>query len=108
MNVLLHPVTLMVIGIVSVARMTRFVTYDDFPPMEWLRGRLVQVLPNRWGAVMVCPFCMAPYLMAVQIAWFLATYHAPQSTFLIWWVLPHGWWAASYLSSIVVAHDQPE
>lgn len=107
MDVLLHPISLAIIFILSTARMARFLTYDDFPPMEWLRTKVVGVLPDKWAGVMVCPFCIAPYLVAVNIAWFLALYHHGD-TFLWWWLLPNLWWGASYAAAIVVAYDMPE
>jgi hypothetical protein len=108
MDVLLHPVSLFLIGVFSLARVARFLTFDDFPPVERGRRKIVEWLPEAWKGLMVCPFCLAPYLTAVQIAWFLSLYHADQTTFLVWWVLPNFWWAMSYAAAMIVAYDQPE
>lgn len=108
MDVLLHPLVLGIIGIVSVARVTRLVTHDTWPPMEWARPRIAARLKG-WAELIVCPFCVAPYLMVVQIAWFLLLYENVSTTHFLWfWVLPNAWWAFSYLASIIVAYDQPE
>ena len=106
MDVLLHPLTLIVIGVLSVARVARLLTYDDFPPLEWARPKVADRL-GQWASLTICPFCLAPYLMAVQIVWFLLLYHHHDA--LVWfWLLPNAWWAASYLAAIVVAYDQPD
>lgn len=106
MDILLHPVALAIIGVLSVARITRLVTHDTWPPMEWARPKIAERLKG-WAELVVCPFCAAPYLMAGQIAWFLLLY--PHHEAFVWgWVLPNLWWAASYVSAIVVAYDQPE
>lgn len=106
MNVLLSPVALAIIFVISTARTARLITYDDFPPMEafrnWATARM-----GAWSKVMVCPFCMAPYLVAANLVWFLALYHH-HDAFIWFWLLPHLWWAASYLAAIVVAYDQPD
>ena len=107
MNVLLHPIALALIGIVSTARMARLLTFDDFPPAAWFRLKFASLLGSKWENLAVCPFCIAPYLMAVQIAWFLALYRH-HDAFIWFWLVPNLWWAGSYVASIVVAYDQPE
>jgi hypothetical protein len=44
---------------------------------------------------------MAPWLMAVQGAWFWLGHCNP-----LWWIA-NGWWAASYLAAILVVRDEP-
>lgn len=112
MDFLTNPVALTLIFIVSTARTARFVTYDDFPPMEWSRNKLAVALGATWSKVLVCPFCVTPYLTAGNLLWFAALYPGlwgdSQDTFLLWWVLPNLWWAISYAAAIVTAYDQPE
>ena len=102
---LYHPLVLIIIGTISVARTARLITHDTFPPIEWARPRIAAKL-GKWQDLVVCPFCIAPYLMAGQIIWFSALYHT--SAFDYWWLLPNLWWTASYASAIIVAYDQPE
>lgn len=104
-----HPWVLVAIAVVSVARTARLITHDTFPPMEWARPRIAARL-GEWADLMVCPFCIGPYLMALQIVWFwLCWNQGPHSgAFVYGWLLPHLWWAASYVAAIVVAYDQPE
>lgn len=92
------------VGIVSVARTARLLTYDDFPPARWLRVRYVALLPedSPWAKLADCPFCLAPYLTLGMAGW---AWLADLNT--AWWVI-NGIWAASYLAAILVAYDQPE
>lgn len=100
---LLHPVVMLIIGIISTARVARLITHDTFPPMEWARPRIAAKL-GKWQDLVVCPFCLAPYLMAAQMGlWWWA-----HETNIWWWVMPNLWAAAMYVSAIVVAYDQPE
>lgn len=99
-----HPVVLLVIGVISVARTARLITHDTFPPMEWARPRLAAKM-GKWQDLMVCPFCIGPYLAAGQIAWFLALYNTSAFN---WWLIPNLWWAGSYLAAVFVAYDQPD
>lgn len=92
-----------VIGVLSVARTARLLTYDSFPPVAWLRTRyLAAVGPDGpWAPLGTCAFCLAPYLSAGMLAWaYLSGLH------WTWWVA-NGWWAASYLAAIIVAYDEP-
>lgn len=92
-----------IIGIVSAARVARFVIFDSFPPMYWLRVRLVALFPpdSKWKDLMECPFCLAPYIVAVSMTWFYVS-----DGHWSWWV-GNGWWAASYVAAMIVAYDQP-
>jgi hypothetical protein len=90
------------IGIVSVARTVRLLIYDEFPPVEWLRVRLIALLGDTWGKVLTCPFCLAPYLATGLALW---AWWSDLNTF--WWVV-NGVWAASYVAAVIVAYDEPE
>lgn len=108
LDYLSHPVWMLAIGVVSVARFTRLVTHDKWPPMEWARPRIAAKLGG-WAEVMVCPFCAAPWLMAGQFLWWWLLHdHASHDVFAYGWLLPNLWWAVSYVAAIVVAYDQPE
>lgn len=94
-----------VIGVLSVARTARLLIFDDFPPVLWLRIRVVSWIKNedsKWKNLVECPFCLAPYLTAGMIGWaWLSDLH------WTWWLI-NGWWAASYVAAIVVAYDEGE
>ena len=91
-----------VVGVLSVARTARFIGFDDFPPMTWLRVRLIALLGDNWGVLITCPFCLTPYLATGMALWAWAS-----DTNTWWWVI-NGVWGLSYLAAILVARDQPE
>ena len=109
MDVLLHP---LVLGIGIGYRVRRQSDPPGHP--RHLAADGVGAAADRrpaegWAELIVCPFCVAPYLMVVQIAWFLLLYENVSTTHFLWfWVLPNAWWAFSYVASIIVAYDQPE
>jgi hypothetical protein len=93
------------VAVLSVARTARLLTYDDFPPIAWLRARALSWLAKskrrmRWVALTECPFCVAPYLAAGMAAWAWA------SGLDAWWWWINGTWAAAYVAAIVNAYDQ--
>lgn len=101
---LLHPAVMLIIGILSTARVARLITHDTWPPMEWARPRIAAKLGN-WAELMVCPFCVMPYLTAINMAWW---YWMDSTGNLWWWIIPNLWAAAMYLGATYVAYDQPE
>ena len=108
LNLFYHPVVLAIIAVVSTARFARLITHDTWPPAEWARPRIAAKLGEKWEPLVICPFCVAPYLVAGQMVWFWLTYRAGGDVFLWGWLLPNLWWAASYVAAIIVAYDQPE
>jgi len=101
-----HPIWLwllaVLVGIVSVARTGRLITYDDFPPLIWVRARIAaKIGDSPWHKLFECGFCLAPYLTLGMIAWALL------SDLAWWWWLPNIWWGMSYLAAILVSYDQP-
>jgi hypothetical protein len=102
----LDPFTIVaatIVGILSVGRTARLIGFDDYPPIVWLRVKWYDRFSDQgWGKLIYCPFCSAPYLAAGMLAWaWVSGLHWS------WWVI-NGWWGLSYLSSILVAYDQPE
>ena len=92
------------VGVVAAARLTRLVTKDHWPPMSWARRKYVELTADsEWSVLAECPFCVAPYVVAADLAWALRSDLGKQ-----WWVV-NGWLAASYAASwIVVRDDVPE
>lgn len=103
------PLTLtlaLLLGTIAVARATRLVTSDHWPPILWARMRWLTWTAQTeartaWADLATCPFCFAPYAAAVDLGW--ATY----------WDLPIAWWlvnawaALSYASAMLVVRDEP-
>lgn len=101
-----------VIGVLAVGRATRLLTHDDFPPVKRLRTWYV-THTDEWSGLMTCPFCLAPWLMLVDLTWavWCRADLGPIDTNLAWsdaWWFANGWFAFSYLSSMLVVRDEPE
>lgn len=100
-----NPLLMLVVvltAIVGVGRLARIITYDEFPPSAWVRGAWVKITNGGpWSRLFLCYWCLTPWIMAVCIAWaWFSSLHWS------WWVF-WGWLALSYLSSILVARDEP-
>lgn len=94
------------IAVLAVGRAARLLTHDDFPPAERLRSWWL-VHTGDWGPLFNCPFCMAPYLAAGDLAWVLiAGVHPDDFWSNAWWVV-NAWAALSYAAAILVAYDEP-
>ncbi len=84
----------------SVARLTRLVTVDSWPPVVWLRIKW-DTLTNDgpWSDLVHCPYCAAPWLALPVIGWaFLSDLH------WTWWLF-NGWLALAYVAAMIVARD---
>jgi hypothetical protein len=92
------------VGIVAAARLTRLVTKDHWPPMSWVRNKYTEMTKGtEWSVLAECPFCVAPYVVAADLAWALKG-----DLDRNWWLF-NGWLAASYAASwIVVRDDVPD
>ncbi len=92
------------VGVVAAARLTRLVTKDHWPPMAAVRRKYVELTgDSEWSVLAECPFCVAPYVVAADLAWALRSDLGKS-----WWVA-NGWLAASYAASwIVVRDDVPD
>lgn len=102
-----EAVTAFLVGIVAVGRAARLLVFDDFPPTKAIREGYVRRASEGWGTLLLCPFCIAPYLAAGDLAWFLLGYHYSDWWYAAWWVV-NVWAAVSYLAAILVAYDEPE
>jgi hypothetical protein len=91
------------IAILGTARLTRLFSEDSYPPVLWLRQKWIgRFNHSGWSELAICPFCQAPYLSIITIAWGWAT-----DLHWTWWFF-YGWLSLSYLAAIVVARDIPQ
>lgn len=120
------PLTLtaaLILGTLAVARATRLLTSDAYPPATGLRrwwwNRTVAKGGWRegWGPLLVgatpddpgCPFCAAPYLAAAVTgaAVWVGVLPLDLGTLTGWWWLLAVWAAVSYAAAMVVVRDEP-
>lgn len=99
----LVPLAATIVGVMSVARLTRLLTQDSFPPAVWVRLRWDELTnENAWSTLFHCHFCLAPWLAAPILLWGWLT-----DLQTAWWLF-NGWLAASYAASMVVERDEVE
>jgi hypothetical protein len=99
-----EPFTLVlaaVVGVLSIARMTRFVVDDDHPWWVPVRGWYIRTAPPAWAELITCAFCTSPYFALPVGLWaWLSDLHWS------WWLV-NGWLAAAYVASMVTVRDLP-
>ena len=90
-----------VVAVLSIARLTKLLTEDTWPPAAFLRNMWIGRFQGAWGELFLCPFCMAPWVgVAVLTAGWLSDLHP------VWWWF-NGWLAVSYVAAMIVARDIP-
>ena len=92
-------------AVLGVGRLVRVITYDDFPPTIWARmtwDRLTNDGP--WAKLAHCFWCATPWIMLVAMVWgwFALGTDWAWTCWAFW-----GWMALSYVSSMIVARDEP-
>lgn len=89
-----------VVGIISVARLTRLITQDTYPPAAWARSKWQDWFDGTgWEDLATCPYCAAPWLAVPIGLWGWLT-----DLQTAWWVF-NVWMAAAYLAAMVVVRD---
>jgi hypothetical protein len=105
---LFEIIAAVVVGILSVARLTRLLTVDTWPPVVALRDwwdsktSVVEDGEERegpWYALVSCPYCAAPWLTIPILAWAVLS-----DTHWTWWLF-NGWLAVAYIAAIIVVKD---
>lgn len=99
-------------GILGVARLTRIVVYDDFPPAIWLRMTVERLLDRgpyarAWSKIVTCWWCLAPWLALVCILWWMFLVPLHPAWLYAWWA----WWgmlAGGYVATMVIVRDTPK
>ena len=98
------------VGTLAVARGTRLVVHDSWPPMAWVRDRWIawagQHAPN-WVLLLTCPFCFAPYAAAADLTWVLLAGLDGASWWSAAWWVANTWAAVAYVAAQVVVRDEP-
>lgn len=92
-----------IITIIAVARITKLITEDNWPPAQWARDKWFDLFApeSAWRELVICPFCAAPYIAAIDLTVAYFTNMHP-----LWWAF-NIWLTVSYLAAIVVSRDIP-
>lgn len=100
--------------VLSVARLSRLLVIDKFPPVKHFRDKYENRTDGSdWQWLAMCAFCMAPWVTLVIGGWgLLADVYGSGDTivgndapwFMLWWAF-NGWLAISYLAGSYVARD---
>lgn len=97
-------VAVAVVTIMSVARITRLLTYDQFPPISYFRDKISDAGDNtergrKWALLAICGYCMGFWVALGVVAWgYLADFDTA------WWLV-NSVFGAAYLGAIVMKHD---
>jgi hypothetical protein len=90
-----------VVAVLAVARITRLIIDDEYPPMLWLTARIANKLPEKWIKLVECAWCVSPYIAIADIAWGWAS-----GLHWSWW-LGNTWAALSQAAAMVNVRDIP-
>lgn len=110
MNAEFYWVAVVLTTIVSASRLTRLATFDEFPPVRWLRNKYAEATDGGgWQLLAFCPYCAGFWITGLVVLWgyFSGVYvGAPDHDlgYAVWWAL-NGVLAASYLAAILMVHD---
>lgn len=89
------------VGVLACARVVRLFLDDDFPPTKAVREWYVAHVPEQWGGLAECPWCLAPYVVLVDILWAWGS-----GLHWTWW-FGNAWAGASWLVSYISMRDVP-
>lgn len=92
--------------ILGAGRLTRLITYDDFPPTIKIRTLWDKLTDdNDWNKLFHCFWCFGFWAGAFAMGWFALGF-AADWIMVAWWIV-FGSLAIGYVISMVVARDEP-
>lgn len=99
-------VAALVVVTFGVGRLSRILTYDDFPPAVAIRMWWSKLTNDgSWAKLVHCFWCATPWIMLVSLGWFALGFAV---AWIAWtWWLFWGWLALSYIASIIIGRDDP-
>ena len=95
-----------VVAVFAVARWTRLIVDDDYPPTRWLTTKFIERVPEKWGVLVECSWCTSPYVAAIIVGWAWAS-----DLHWSWWfvnVIASLSWLAGFMGARVIPPDQRE
>lgn len=99
-----------ILGTIAVARATRLVVHDAYPPAQAFRSWFIRVTRDgAWSPLVECPFCASPYIAAVTLAVAIwgDVWEPDLGTVGGWWWVLAVWAAVSYLAAMIELRDEP-
>lgn len=95
------------VGVVGVARLTRVIVHDDFPPAVWWRIKWATwTHDGPWAKLFLCWWCLSFWVALVCIGWFLLI---DVAAFFMWsWWIFWGALALSYAATMLIVRDEPK
>jgi hypothetical protein len=89
-----------IITITSSARITRLLTIDKFPPIQWARDKFEDATDgSNWQLLTMCGYCMSVWTTTGVVLWGWFT-----GWNLYWWIV-NAILGAAYLAAILVRFD---
>lgn len=97
-------VAIAVVTALSVARISRLVTWDSFPPSIWLRMRWDTITKDgSWSLLAHCGYCFSVWAAFGVVLWgYWCDWNGAWGA--VWWIV-NGSLAASYVGAIVMSFD---
>jgi hypothetical protein len=103
------PVAVLAIltAILGVARLTRAIVHDDFPPSIWWRMKWSEwTHDGPWSKLFLCWWCLSFWVALFCIGWFLIGMLVPWIGWA-WWIF-WGGLSIGYLAAMVIVRDEPD
>jgi hypothetical protein len=98
------------IAVFGVGRLARLITYDAFPPMVWWRLKWAKLTAKpdgsegKWEKLFTCYWCLTPWLMLIALVVLGLSWDTLWLALV--WLGFLGWFALSYVTSMVVDRDE--
>lgn len=99
------------VAVLGVARLTRAIVYDDFPPFVWWRMTWERLMDRgvwwrMWTKLFTCWWCLSFWIALLCIGWWSLSLLIP---WLIWtWWVFWGALGLSYVATMVIVRDTPK
>ena len=94
------------VAVSATGRLARLIVDDDWPPVMWLREKYVMKVPDAWGELVTCTFCVAPWIALPNLLLGWLSFNGDGQLDWWWWV-PNLWLAVAYWAAILNARDVP-
>lgn len=102
------PIVLLTIAVavIGVARLTRVVVYDEFPPTAWWREMWAGWFHGTgWDKLFLCWWCFSFWAALACVGWFIGGLYVDWVMWA-WWIF-WGTFALAYLAPMLIVRDEP-